>query len=45
MTFLAVKEYAHHQAYLTLVSGGYCFLLMALFYYVIDYKGYNKGLN
>ena len=32
-------------ASMTLVSGGYCFLLMALFYNVIDYKGYNKGLN
>ena len=27
---------------MTLVSSGYCFLLMALFYYVIDYKGYRK---
>ena len=25
-----------------LVSSGYCFLLMALFYYVIDYKGWKK---
>ena len=24
---------------------GYCFLLMALFYYWIDYKGYTRGLN
>ena len=30
---------------MTLVSGGYCFLLMALFYFVVDYKGWNKGLN
>ena len=28
---------------MTLVSSGYCFLLMALFYYLIDYKGYQKG--
>ena len=27
---------------MTLVSSGYCFLLMALFYYIIDYKGYRK---
>ena len=30
---------------MTLLSGGYCFLLMALFYYWIDYKGYTRGLN
>lgn len=30
---------------MTLWSGGWCFLLMALFYYVIDYKGRSKGLN
>lgn len=29
---------------MVLVSSGYCFLLMALFYYVIDYKGYRRGL-
>lgn len=28
---------------MVLVSSGYCFLLMALFYYVIDYKGYRHG--
>ncbi len=30
---------------MTLLSGGYCFLLMALFYYWIDYKGNVKGFN
>ncbi|WP_455674690.1 acyltransferase family protein [Phocaeicola sp.] len=30
---------------MTLLSGGYCFLLMAVFYYWIDYKGHNRGLN
>lgn len=30
---------------MTLLSGGYCFLLMALFYYWIDYKGHSTGLN
>ena len=30
---------------MTLLSGGYCFLLMALFYYWIDYKGHSCGLN
>lgn len=30
---------------MTLFSGGFCFLLMALFYYWIDYKGYTFGLN
>ena len=33
------------SASMTLWSGGWCFLLMALFYYVIDYKGRSKGLN
>ena len=27
---------------MVLVSSGYCFLLMGLFYYIIDYKGWNK---
>jgi predicted acyltransferase len=27
---------------MVLVSSGYCFVLMALFYWGIDYKGYNK---
>ena len=27
---------------MVLVSSGYCFLLMALFYYMIDYKGWKK---
>ncbi len=30
---------------MTLYSGGLCFLLMALFYYVIDYKKKSKGLE
>ena len=30
---------------MTLLSGGYCFLLMGLFYYWIDYKGHSRGLN
>lgn len=30
---------------MTLLSGGYCFLLMALFYYWIDYKGHTRGLE
>ena len=30
---------------MTLYSGGWCLLLMALFYYVIDCKGYAKGLK
>lgn len=30
---------------MTLWSGGWCFLLMALFYYIADYKGRTKGLN
>ena len=29
---------------MVLVSSGYCFLLMALFYYVVDYKGWRKYL-
>ena len=33
------------SASMTLLSGGYCFLLMGLFYYWIDYKGHVKGLN
>ncbi|WP_302567252.1 acyltransferase family protein [Culturomica massiliensis] len=28
---------------MVLVSSGYCFWLMGLFYYLIDYKGYRKG--
>ena len=27
---------------MVLVSSGYCFLLMALFYYIVDYKGWKK---
>ena len=30
---------------MVLVSSGYCFLLMGLFYYVIDYCGWNKHLT
>lgn len=30
---------------MTLLSGGYCFLLMGLFYYWIDYRGNTLGLN
>lgn len=30
---------------MTLLSGGFCFLLMGLFYYWIDYKGHTYGLN
>ena len=30
---------------MVLVSSGYCFLLMGLFYYWIDYKGNTKGLS
>lgn len=30
---------------MTLFSGGLCFLLMALFYYWIDYKGRTRGFN
>lgn len=33
------------SASMTLWSGGLCFLLMALFYYVIDCKGRSKGVN
>ncbi len=32
-------------ASMTLWSGGWCFLLMALFYYLIDYKGRKKGVR
>ncbi len=30
---------------MVLVSSGWCFLLMALFYWVVDCKGYHKGLG
>lgn len=30
---------------MTLFSGGICFLLMALFYYVVDIKGYTRGIG
>lgn len=30
---------------MVLVSSGYCFLLMGLFYYVIDYKGHKRHLT
>lgn len=30
---------------MTLYSGGWCLLLMAAFYYVIDCRGYSKGLK
>jgi len=30
---------------MTLYSGGICLILMAVFYYVIDCRGYSKGLN
>lgn len=30
---------------MTLLSGGFCFLLMALFYYVVDIKGYTRGIG
>lgn len=30
---------------MTLFSGGICFLLMSVFYYIIDCKGYSYGLN
>ncbi|MFR2616885.1 acyltransferase family protein [Parabacteroides goldsteinii] len=30
---------------MVLVSSGYCFLLMGLFYYLIDYKGYKKNIT
>ena len=29
---------------MTLFSGGICMLLMALFYYIVDYKGWGRGL-
>ena len=29
---------------MTLFSGGICVLLMALFYFIVDYKGWGKGL-
>lgn len=29
---------------MVLVSSGYCFLLMALFYYVVDVRGYRKNI-
>lgn len=33
------------SASMTLWSGGWCFLLMATFYYIIDYKKWGKGLS
>ena len=30
---------------MVLVSSGYCFLLMGLFYYCIDYKGHRSGIT
>lgn len=33
------------SASMTLYSGGLSFLLLAIFYYIIDYKGYSKGVN
>lgn len=30
---------------MVLVSSGYCFLLLAVFYYLIDYKQYRRGLG
>lgn len=30
---------------MTIFSSGICFILMAVFYYIIDCKGYSKGLN
>mgnify|MGYP006876969272 FL=1 len=30
---------------MVLVSSGYCFLLMGLFYYWIDYKGHRSGIT
>jgi predicted acyltransferase len=30
---------------MVLVSSGYCFLLMGVFYYLIDYKGYRKNIT
>src|SRR5690606_34246952 len=33
------------SASMTLWSGGLCLLLMALFYYIVDYKGRSNGLD
>lgn len=33
------------SASMTLFSGGICFLLMALFYYIVDCRGYRRGLD
>lgn len=30
---------------MVLVSSGYCFLLMGMFYYLIDYKGYKRHIS
>lgn len=30
---------------MTLLSGGYCFLLMGFFYYWVDYRGHRRGLE
>lgn len=30
---------------MTLLSGGYCFLLMGFFYYWVDYRGHHRGLE
>ena len=30
---------------MTLLAGGYCFLLMGIFFYWIDYKGHKRGLE
>lgn len=30
---------------MVLVSSGYCFLLMGLFYYIVDYKGWRKHIE
>lgn len=30
---------------MVLVTSGYCFLLLLLFYYIVDYKGWKKGLE
>ncbi len=30
---------------MTLFSGGLCMMLMALFYYIVDYKGWKRGLS
>lgn len=30
---------------MTLLAGGYCFLLMGIFYYWIDYKGHKRGIE